>query len=162
MNTRRPLARRDGLLERLVGDDLILYDLKGHRAHCLDPDAKFLLAHCDGTTDIPALATAMAQRWDDTVPEATALATVCLTLRRFEQAGLLEPSSLPRSSLMRIDRRQLLRLLALAPLITSIAIPDPVAAQTCLPFNAACVASSQCCSFCCSPSGKCKNNGACV
>jgi hypothetical protein len=34
-----PRARRDGLLEETVGEELLLYDQESHTAHCLSPNA---------------------------------------------------------------------------------------------------------------------------
>jgi hypothetical protein len=52
----RPEARRDGLLEETVGEELLLYDHDSHVAHCLSPIAARLWRHCDGEHDTSELA----------------------------------------------------------------------------------------------------------
>jgi hypothetical protein len=51
-----PRARRDGLLEETVGEELLLYDRDSHTAHCLSPIAACIWRHCDGEQDITELA----------------------------------------------------------------------------------------------------------
>jgi hypothetical protein len=51
-----PRARRDGLLEETLGEELILYDQNSHTAHCLSPIAACVWRHCDGECDVSELA----------------------------------------------------------------------------------------------------------
>jgi hypothetical protein len=51
-----PRARRDGLLEETVGEELLLYDQENHTAHCLSPIAACVWRHCDGERDLTGLA----------------------------------------------------------------------------------------------------------
>jgi hypothetical protein len=51
-----PRARKDGLLEETVGEELLLYDQDSHTAHCLSPIAAGVWRHCDGEHDIAGLA----------------------------------------------------------------------------------------------------------
>ncbi|MGA9285530.1 MAG: PqqD family protein [Solirubrobacteraceae bacterium] len=51
-----PRARRDGLLEETVGEELLLYDQESHTAHCLSPTAACVWRHCDGERDVSELA----------------------------------------------------------------------------------------------------------
>jgi hypothetical protein len=51
-----PQARRDGLLEETVGEELLLYDQDSHTAHCLSPIAACVWRHCDGERDTSELA----------------------------------------------------------------------------------------------------------
>src|SRR5579863_295005 len=50
-----PRARRDGLLEEPVGEELLLYDQESHTAHCLSPIAACVWRHCDGERDVAEL-----------------------------------------------------------------------------------------------------------
>ncbi|HTC60977.1 MAG TPA: hypothetical protein VK691_12800 [Solirubrobacteraceae bacterium] len=58
MTTNRslPRARRDGLLEETLGEELLLYDQNSHIAHCLSPIAARVWWHCDGERDLTGLA----------------------------------------------------------------------------------------------------------
>ncbi len=51
-----PRARKDGLLEETVGEELLLYDRDSHTAHCLSPIAASIWQHCDGKRDVTELA----------------------------------------------------------------------------------------------------------
>ncbi len=51
-----PRARKDGLLEETVGEELLLYDRDSHTAHCLSPIAACTWRHCDGERDVTKLA----------------------------------------------------------------------------------------------------------
>jgi hypothetical protein len=51
-----PRARKDGLLEETVGEELLLYDRDNHTAHCLSPIAAAVWRHCDGERDLAELA----------------------------------------------------------------------------------------------------------
>jgi hypothetical protein len=51
-----PQARQDGLLEEMVGEELLLYDQDSHTAHCLSPIAACVWRHCDGEHDLTGLA----------------------------------------------------------------------------------------------------------
>lgn len=49
-------ARRDGLLEETLGEELLLYDRDSHTAHCLSPVTACVWRHCDGERDLTELA----------------------------------------------------------------------------------------------------------
>ncbi len=51
-----PRARREGLLEETVGEELLLYDQDSHTAHCLSPVAACVWRHCDGKRGVAELA----------------------------------------------------------------------------------------------------------
>jgi hypothetical protein len=51
-----PRARKDGLLEETVGEELLLYDRDSHTAHCLSPIAAAVWRHCDGKRNVTELA----------------------------------------------------------------------------------------------------------
>jgi hypothetical protein len=51
-----PQARKDGLLEETLGEELLLYDQDSHTGHCLSPIAACVWRHCDGEHDVTELA----------------------------------------------------------------------------------------------------------
>ncbi len=51
-----PRARRGGLLEETLGEELLLYDQDSHTAHCLSPIAACVWRHCDGEREVTELA----------------------------------------------------------------------------------------------------------
>jgi hypothetical protein len=59
-----PRARKDGLIEETVGEELLLYDRESHSAHCLSPIAAGVWRHCDGERDVTELAALTGARED--------------------------------------------------------------------------------------------------
>jgi hypothetical protein len=55
MHRALPRARRDGLLEERIGEELLLYDQSSHVAHCLSPIAARVWRQCDGEHDVAGL-----------------------------------------------------------------------------------------------------------
>ena len=51
-----PETARDEVLIEALGDELVVYDLVRHRAHCLNKSAALVWRHCDGKTTIAELA----------------------------------------------------------------------------------------------------------
>lgn len=51
-----PRARQGGLIEEVVGGELLLYDRDSHTAHCLSPVAACVWRRCDGEHDLAELA----------------------------------------------------------------------------------------------------------
>jgi hypothetical protein len=130
---RLPAARTERLLCReLPGGDLILYDTDRHRAHSLNRTAAFIWQQCDGQTNIAALA-ARLQALD--VPTDKGL--VWLALEQLEKAHLLQEKLVRPADAARLSRRGVIRklgyaggLLALLPMVDSIAAPVPAAADS--------------------------------
>src|ERR1700685_2997974 len=92
-----PRARRDGLLEETVGEELLLYDRGSHTAHCLSPIAACVWRHCDGEHDATELA-ALAGASESVVADA---------LHELREKYLLdaEPELLP-STILGVSRRE--------------------------------------------------------
>jgi Coenzyme PQQ synthesis protein D (PqqD) len=158
MSTRRaPHARKEGLVIQELPDELLIYDLNCHKAHCLNQTAAFVWKHCDGKTTVPEIAARLRKEFDATGDEAL----VWLALDQMEQSQLLrEPIARPSNG-KRTSRREVLRKAGLAatvglPLISSILAPNALAQASCRPRDAACTSDTQCCS------GNCRGNGLCA
>jgi hypothetical protein len=144
-----PEARRERLLVREVEDELVVYDLESHRAHCLSRAAALIWRHCDGRATVVDLAALLHRELgvahDETV--------VWMALRRLGKAHLLrDPVTVPAQAVS-CSRRELMRRMAAfggLSLVSSILVPGPVQAQSaCLPDGAVCISSARCCSGCC-------------
>ena len=128
-----PLARRDGLVVKTVGDEVLVYDLERARAHSLDALAAAIWRRCDGRRPVAALAAAV--RAETGVPVTAA--AVEYGLAALGRARLLageRPAPGP-------TRRQVLARIGTAaaiPLVLSITAPTAAQAQsqTCLVFLA--------------------------
>ncbi|MGZ8458125.1 MAG: hypothetical protein ACXWZ4_16085, partial [Gemmatirosa sp.] len=127
-----PLARRSQVLVQRVGSDLVVYDQLRDVAHSLSPLAVHVYEHADGTRDVAALTAGASAELSDPVTAAL----VEQALVELERAELLSDASLDGAGMR---RRELLRLIgtaAVLPLVTSLAVPAPVLAQSSRPPQA--------------------------
>ena len=127
-----PRARAKGLvIERLAGETLV-YDLRRHRAHCLNAAATLVWDACDGRTPVAAAAVRLGQELCLEGGDALVLSG----LRQLARAHLLaDPTPLGGVT----SRRELLRALglgaaaaALLPAVESIVSPAVAQAASCL------------------------------
>ncbi|HYP26533.1 MAG TPA: PqqD family protein [Blastocatellia bacterium] len=150
-----PRARRDGLVIRAMPEEVLVYDIYRHRAHCLNGPAAMVWNHCDGETTVAEMAGLLEEELKGPVDEAV----VRYALGELEKARLLEGAGARQSQRPKMTRREVVRRVGLAaaaglPLVTSILAPAATEAATCRASGAMCVTSAQCCSGLCS-SGRC-------
>ncbi|HEY0004483.1 MAG TPA: hypothetical protein VGB17_06700, partial [Pyrinomonadaceae bacterium] len=55
-SVRWPLARKEGLVVRELADELLVYDTRRDRAHCLNKTASLVWQRCDGLTSTSEMA----------------------------------------------------------------------------------------------------------
>jgi PqqD family protein of HPr-rel-A system len=122
-----PVARTEGLLIERVGDEAVVYDSASKQAHCLNPLAALLFAHCDGGCSVEELAALAAERLDEPV----APAHIRDALAQLEERELIFSGS------PALSRRDLMRRTAVvggaafaAPLITTILAPTAASAAS--------------------------------
>jgi hypothetical protein len=154
MNTGRdqmkPRARTEDIVVQTLPDELLVYDLKRHEAHCLNPPAALVWKHCDGQTTAAQLAQILQQAMRVPVPEEV----VWLGLQQLHKACLLTAREYAPASEDWVSRREVMRRLGWAtaaalPLVTSIVAPTASEAASCLGSGAACTTGAQCCSGLC-------------
>jgi hypothetical protein len=150
-----PLAREEGLVIQGLPDELLIYDLDRHKAHCLNQTAAFIWKHCDGKMTVPEITARLRKEFNALCDEAL----VWLALEQLEKSHLLRGRVARSSNTM--SRREVMRKAGLAaavsiPLITTILAPEAKAQASCLPRDAACTSNTQCCS------GNCRGNGLCA
>jgi hypothetical protein len=125
---------------RELPDELLVYDLDRHRAHCLNRTAALVFRHCDGETSVKQLATILRRELDVPADEKW----VGLALETLRKAHLLADVPKPAGNGARYSRRELLRRAGLAsaaalPVVVSLLAPTPAAAvATCVVGNAGC------------------------
>ena len=150
-----PRMRKDQLIIDQLPDEVLVYDLERHKAHCLNGTAAQVWRRCDGKTPPREIARGVARELDQPFNEEL----VWLALRQLDKIHLLEdPIGLP-PQLAGLSRREMVRVLGIGavvavPLITSIVSPTSVQAGTCLPANALCTTDAECCSKQCNGSPK--------
>ncbi|HEX8149746.1 MAG TPA: PqqD family protein [Pyrinomonadaceae bacterium] len=149
-----PHARRSKLVVRELADETLVYDVEGHRAHCLNRTAALAWKLCDGENTVSRIAEKMGERLSARVPDEV----VRLALDQLADRGLLAPCDVrPAAAANAVSRRAMMRRLGLAaaftlPLVTSIISPTPVMAQS--PCNeTSCPPGTTCQAGVCEPDG---------
>ena len=154
-----PQARIDDLVMKEMPDEVLVYDLKQHKAYCLNQTAAMVWRHCDGQTSITAISQTLSQELQTTISEEV----VWVALEQLSRSQLLEHNLAKPTAMAGVSRRQVLRKLTwtavMAPLVTSIVAPTAQAANSCV--GQACANNAQCdCSACCNTvSGQCVASG---
>src|ERR1043165_8430598 len=72
MNNEReflPAARTDSLVIKDLEDEVLVYDLKRDKAHCLNQTAAFIWKHCDGEMRVEEMARLLEQELGMTVDD---------------------------------------------------------------------------------------------
>lgn len=148
-----PKARKEGILIQELSDEVLVYDLESHKAHCLNKAAAAIWEHCDGTKSVQDIALAMGSDLNAQADEAV----VWHALDQLGKASLLEQRIPQPDGKPRLSRRELMRKAGIAamiaiPVVTSILAPKALAAATscgspCTPLSADCVAIPNC-TFC--------------
>ena len=154
----KPLTRQDGLIIRELENEILIYDTRNNKAHCLNDTAAKVWKHCDGRTTAGEISRLLTAQLGTPVDEKV----VWFALKQFGRDELLEENvSLPPAFIASgLTRREMVRVLGLAavvavPLVTSIVAPSAVQAATCLASGQPCTTSSQCCSGLCGGGGTC-------
>ena len=149
-----PKARKSNLVIRELGGEVLVYDRKSDRAHCLNPTAALVWARCDGQTPIAD----MAQLLEDEMKVPVGDEVVWFALEQLKKTDLLDTSYVwPRQTLP-ISRRRIMRLGVAAavtvPYIYSITAPTAAQAATCRAGGVVCTANAECCSNNCLDNGR--------
>jgi coenzyme PQQ synthesis protein D (PqqD) len=135
---RNPRGRRDGLLLEPLGDEMLVYDLERHQAHCLNRTAAAVWSACNGERDAGAIARHLRRE----IPESSS-ELVEVALARLARAHLLTEAgdAMPRRAAL----RRLSLSAALLPIVSSIVVPEPAQAASCSPAGGCCASKSECC-----------------
>lgn len=146
----RPLARKADLVVQEVADEVLVYDLKSHQAHCLNQTAASVWKYCDGQKTIADITRLLGKELKIEVDEPA----VWLAVQRLGKAQLLEERVLPPARSPRFGRREAIRRLGIGsaiavPIVMSIVAPTAQAGCTPSAPGAACTVNCQCTSECC-------------
>src|SRR5262249_20419826 len=133
-NNTVPLARVEEL-----PDEVLVYDLKQHKAHCLNQTAAFVWNHCDGRSTPDQIAMLMEQEWHSPVSEDA----VWFTLNKLSKADLLQQKiTLPQAK-AGISRRSAMRRIGVGalmiPVVMTIVSPTAMAGASVPPACTSCV-----------------------
>jgi len=98
----KPLAYRDAVLLKSVGEQLVVYDRKRRRLHVLSRSAALVWEHCDGRRDVAQLAEIVSREFGTSADDQVVL----VALQQLDAAGLLsarQESALLSNSVTRRD-----------------------------------------------------------
>ena len=150
-----PRMRKHGLVVDDLPDEVLVYDVERHQAHCLNRTAALVWRCCNGSSSSVEIARRLTAELEAPFTEDLVL----IGLNQLEKLHLLEqPAAIPAQFAV-LSRRQMVRRLGLAaavavPLITSIVAPRAVEAATCNPTGTPCSGTKLCCSpLGCNPVG---------
>jgi len=130
-----PRARQDELVVEELPDETLVYDLKRHKANCLNRTAALVWRRCDGQTSVAEVAALLEEQLATPTDEAV----VWMALNRLDRAHLLsEPVTLPADR-AQYSRREVLRTLRraagislLLPVVATIFAPRAAAQASCV------------------------------
>ncbi len=154
----RPKARNKDLLVEELAGELLIYDVRTDRAHCLNQSAAAIWKHCNGTRSVPEL----RRHLFPALASDTGEHLVKACLERLRRRHLLDGEH--QTPLVDLSRREMLRKLVLAataagviaPLISTVIAPTPAYAVSCVLSGQPCSSSGECCS------GVCINRVVCL
>ena len=149
-----PRARQDGLVVRVLEDEVLVYELDEHKAHCLNDTAARVWKRCDGKSTAADIARSLAEELGEPVDEGV----VWLALGELWKLHLLEGEEQPAEN--GISRKQFVRKAGLAaavtlPVVSSLAVPSAAMAVTGVPCGQPCTVGGIPCA---APCNACVNN----
>lgn len=145
-----PPKRKDAIVRQLHDECLVL-DTETNKAHCLNQTATRIWTLCDGKTSVEDMVNALSEHSAATVDETI----VWMALKQLRKARLLSREPSFPDQLPILSRREAARKIAVAaalalPIVTSILVPTPAEAASCLANGQPCISNAQCCSGRCS------------
>jgi hypothetical protein len=158
------LARNDELVVQDLPDEVLIYDLKSHKAHCLNTTAAFVWKHCDGQTTADEIARMMQQEWQVPVTEDT----VWFALNKLSKAELLQQRIVLPEAKAGMSRRSAMRRLGLGalliPVVMTIVSPTAMAGSSIPAVCQSCIkkiSGTADCGICLNVVGACFDNAGC-
>lgn len=153
----KPRARREEIVVQSLADELLVYDLKRHKAFCLNETAALIWKHCDGRTDISSLRNILEKEMGAPLDEEV----IFFGLEQLNNHRLLLKDSIAGQGKISPSRRAALKKVGAAtlislPAIISIIAPTAASAQTGLITEAQCNAATD--GRCCTNMARCMGN----
>lgn len=125
--TKAPKARKDQLVVKEVQDEVLVYDLKSNKAHCLNQTAARVWRSCDGRRSVPDITRLLEKDFKSPVDEQV----VWLALDQLGRSNLMHGVAARSGAFPRVSRRDLIRTGVAAaialPLVVAISAPTALA-----------------------------------
>lgn len=146
-----PLCRSENILTQELGDEILIYDLTGDRAFCLNRSCMMIWQECDGRKSVREIAGILSGKLNVKVTEEF----IWLALGQLDKEKLMQDAPPVPASFAGLSRREAIRRVGLAsiaalPVITSLLAPTAImAASPCgapvnRPRGCGCQRSTQC------------------
>ena len=103
-------------------DETLVYDLKRHKARCLNHTAALVWRHCDGQTTVAEVAALLEEQWAIPADEAV----VWMALDRLSRAHLLSDRVTLPAERAQYSRREMLRTVRRVAGITLLSAGDRI------------------------------------
>src|SRR5215470_14925283 len=137
-NRQTPLARNEELVVQELPDEVLVYDLRQHKAHCLNKTSAFIWNHCDGQTSADEIAKLMEKEFQTPVSQDA----VWFALDKLGKADLLQNRIVLPPAQSAISRRSAIRRLGfgalLVPVVMTIVSPTAMAGASVPPACVPC------------------------
>ena len=160
-----PRARQDELVVEELQDETLVYDLKRHKASCLNRTAALVWRHCDGQTSVADVTALLEEQLAAPIDESV----VWMALDRLDRAHLLSEAVTLPAERTQYSRREMLRTLRraagfslLLPVIESIVSPLAAAQASCIDVGVCTSRPANACggdAICGSPGFCCRRQG---
>lgn len=153
-----PVARKEGLVVQETAEEVLVYDLTSHKAHCLNRTAAIVWKSCDGTNSISDIGKLIEVEAGTAVQEDL----IWLAIDQLNEKNLLEMNIAPKFAGR--SRRDVIKKIGLAtvvalPVVASLAAPTSALAST----SCACVVPGDCLAQTACPSTvNCNGSGVCA
>lgn len=135
----KPVARKENLVIQEAADEVLVYDLKSNKAHCLNSTAAFIWQSCDGANSIDDIGSLLAEKSGSQVPAEL----VWLAVDQLQEKELLaKGASLSEKGTSRRDVLKKMGLIAVVamPVVASLVAPKSAMASV----SCACVTTTDC------------------
>jgi len=146
-----PKARTTKIITQETDKELLIYDLEIDKAFCLNQTSAMVWQLCNGNNSVSEICQSLSQKLKVSVSEEL----VWLALVQLKRDRLLDKNTVIENSFGDLSRRQVIRKIGLAsmvtlPLVTSLIAPIASNAQSaCFSLFTNCTTNSQCCSGAC-------------
>ena len=126
-----PEARKEGLVIHKLGEEVLVYDLNRHKAHCLNKTAALVWERCDGKTSVAQL----VQQLETELKTRVDREVVWLAVDQLDKSRLLQSRIAPDANRISLSRRELIKRAGLGaaialPVVSSIIAPTAAQAAT--------------------------------
>lgn len=152
-----PVARQKDLVVQEMPDEVLVYDMRTNKAHCLNPSAAFVWRACNGGNSVEDI----VKEFESTGRGKVTEDFVWLAIDQLDENSLLENEIVPRFAGQ--SRRQVIKTIGLASMVAVPVIASLVAPQNALAAGSCtCVNPAGCAGTSCPSTTNCNSVGQCA